>query len=92
MLGNTEIRVIEEARYIVDNHATVRECGKAMGVSKSTVHKDVTQHLYNLDRNLFNAVRAVLDNNKEERHIRGGIATKNKYLELREHEKVLCET
>lgn len=74
-----EERAVELGRYIVDNSATVRAAAKQFGISKSTVHTDVSQRLEKLDPQLFELVRAVLDINKAQRHIRGGIATKEKY-------------
>ena len=71
-----EERVIESAIYIIEHNATVRQTAKQFGVSKSTVHKDVTERLETLARQ----ARKVLDINKSERHIRGGLATKEKYL------------
>lgn len=71
-------------RYIVENNATVRACAKEFGISKSTVHKDVTQNLKLIQPTLFYSVKSVLDTNKKERHIRGGLATKIKYQRLRE--------
>lgn len=68
------------AQYIVDNNTTVRNTSKHFGISKSTVHKDVTQKLYMFNPSLFEQTREVLDTNKAERHIRGGLATKNKKL------------
>lgn len=68
------------AEYIVENKATVRETAARFGVSKSTVHKDVTERLMHINSTLHRAVAAVLENNKEERHIRGGMATREKYL------------
>ena len=65
--------------YIVTNAATVRAAAKAFGISKSTVHTDVTEKLRQEDADLWKAVRAVLDLNKSQRHIRGGLATKEKY-------------
>lgn len=73
-----EKRVIENAQYILDNHSTVRQCAKEFGISKSTVHKDVSERIWMLDRRLAGAVRKVLDKNMKERHIRGGMATKRK--------------
>ncbi len=73
-----ESRVLENARYIVEHNCTVRECAKKMGTSKSTVHKDVSQRIWGIDRGLALAVRKVLNKNKSERHIRGGMATKRK--------------
>jgi putative DeoR family transcriptional regulator (stage III sporulation protein D) len=72
-------RVINISNYIVNNKATVRQAAKCFGVSKSTVHQDVTKKLEKIDRSLAKQVRKVLDINKEERHIRGGLATKSKY-------------
>ena len=66
--------------YIVKNGATVREAAKEFSISKSTVHKDVTEKLYIENRQLYKKVKAVLDINKAERHLRGGEATKKKYL------------
>ena len=80
MEGCIEERVVEIARYIVEHKATVRETAKAFGISKSTVHKDVTERLPRVNKNLAEATREVLDVNKSERHIRGGMATREKYL------------
>ena len=68
------------ANYIIDNNATVRQTAKAYGVSKSTVHKDVTERLMQVNPTLALEARKVLDLNKSERHIRGGLATKEKYM------------
>lgn len=70
------------ANYIIENNATVRQTAKAFGVSKSTVHKDVTDRLMQIDPTLAKQARRVLDVNKSERHIRGGMATKEKYLHI----------
>ena len=75
-----EERAIHIAMYIVENNATVRQTAKQCGVSKSTVHKDVTERLESVNRALAQEARKVLDVNKSERHIRGGLATKEKYL------------
>ena len=75
-----EERAVEIAYYIIENNATVRQTAKQFGVSKSTVHKDVTDRLNNINRVLANRTRRVLEQNKLERHIRGGLATKKKYL------------
>ena len=80
-----EKRAIEIGTYIVDKNATVRQAAKAFGVSKSTVHKDVAERLVLINPTLAAEARKVLDMNKSERHIRGGLATKEKYL----HEKSL---
>ena len=66
-------------KYIVDPGATVRAAAKVFGVSKSTVHKDVTERLLHINRRLYSQVNAVLQKNKSERHIRGGMATRRKY-------------
>lgn len=66
--------------YIVENKATVRAAAKVFGISKSTVHMDVAQRLKNVDPSLYGQVRQVLEVNKAQRHIRGGLATKEKYL------------
>lgn len=74
-----EERVYEIANYIIDNNCTVRAAAKRFEVSKSTVHKDVVDRLPEISASLFEAVREILDGNKAERHIRGGLATKAKY-------------
>ena len=79
-----EERTIELANYIIENKATVRAAAKHFNISKSTVHKDITERLYHINRALYKAVQPVLAENKAERHLRGGIATKNKYLKQRE--------
>ncbi|HKM33779.1 MAG TPA: sporulation transcriptional regulator SpoIIID [Lachnospiraceae bacterium] len=75
-----EERAINIANYIIESNATVRQTAKAFGVSKSTVHKDVTDRLIQINPTLARQARCVLDINKSERHIRGGLATKEKYL------------
>lgn len=77
-----EERAIEIANYIIENNATVRLTAKAFGISKSTVHKDVTERLMQVNPSLAKEARKVLDMNKSERHIRGGMATKEKYLHM----------
>lgn len=74
-----EERVIELARYILETNATVRAAAKKFRVSKSTVHKDITERLLEINPGLAHDVKTVLDNNKAERHIRGGLATQQKY-------------
>lgn len=81
--GNVEKRCIEVGRYIRDTGATVRQAGTVFGISKSTVHIDVTKRLYELDRSLYDEVKNVLQENKAQRHIRGGNATKEKYSKLK---------
>lgn len=78
-----EERAIEIAEYIVEHKTTVRAAAKYFGVSKSTVHMDVTQRLIGLNSQLYNEVREVLDINKAQRHIRGGMATREKYRKLK---------
>ncbi len=78
-MNDTYTRVINEARFTVINSSTVRETAKAFGVSKSTVHKDLTEKLYNYDRNLYALVKKILKTNLDERHLRGGEATRQKY-------------
>ncbi len=75
-----ERRAEEVARYIVRSNATVRETAKRFGISKSTVHKDITERLLKIDPVLAKEARKVLEINKSERHIRGGMATRAKYL------------
>jgi len=75
-----EERAVSIATYIIENNATVRQTAKQFGVSKSTVHKDVTERLETVNKALAQEARKVLDVNKSERHIRGGLATKEKYL------------
>ena len=72
-------RVIILGKYISESHATVRDAAKRFGISKSTVHKDLTQKLPNFDPAMYGLVRSVLEKNKAERHLRGGEATKKKY-------------
>lgn len=85
MKGYIEERVIKTAQYIIENKATVRQTARKFGVSKSTVHKDVTSRLELIDPALASEARQVLDVNKQERHIRGGLATKEKYLHQHQH-------
>ena len=78
-----EERVIRCAEYIVETGCTVRGCSAHFSVSKSTVHKDVTERLLLIDTQLYEQTRKVLDKNLTERHIRGGIATKEKYKKIK---------
>ena len=75
-----EERVLELAKYILDTNATVRAAAKKFRVSKSTVHKDITERLTEINPPLAHQVKRILNDNKAERHIRGGMATKEKYL------------
>lgn len=77
-----EKRVVQIANYILDERATVRQTAKVFGVSKSTVHKDVTERLPKINPLVANQVKSILDINKAERHIRGGKATKMKYKKV----------
>lgn len=79
MYYDIDERVLKEAEYILKNGATVRVAAKAFGVSKSTVHHDVTVKLRSLDEYLYEKVRKTLDINLSERHIRGGLATRERY-------------
>ncbi|NCB62075.1 MAG: sporulation transcriptional regulator SpoIIID [Clostridia bacterium] len=79
MKGNIEERACDLAVYILENKATVRTAAQKFGVSKSTVHKDLSERLPAFNRPLYLQVKEVLDENKAERHIRGGIATRRKY-------------
>ena len=74
-----EERAINLAQYIIDSKDTVRGAAKKFGISKSKVHKDVSERLITINRTLAREVRKILDENKRERHIRGGMATKLKY-------------
>lgn len=79
MKGNIEERVVSLAQYIIENRTTVRAAAGKFGISKSTVHKDLSERLPALNRALYLQVKVVLEENKAERHIRGGIATRRKY-------------
>ncbi|MGN1320510.1 MAG: sporulation transcriptional regulator SpoIIID [Acutalibacteraceae bacterium] len=72
-------RAVVLGEYIIDTGATVRATAKVFKISKSTVHKDVTERLMHIDRELYKQVKNVLEKNKSERHIRGGLATRRKY-------------
>ena len=78
-----EERTVELANYIIEHKCTVREAAKKFGISKSTVHKDITERLIKINKTLAEKTHEILMENKQERHIRGGIATRKKYL--REH-------
>ncbi len=72
-------RTVILGEYIVEHGSTVRDAAKSFGISKSTVHKDVSKRLKSINPQLYGEVKKVLEHNKAERHIRGGLATKNKY-------------
>lgn len=79
MRSHIEERAIVVAKYILEKNTTVRQTAKTFGVSKSTIHKDVTERLEEINPVLAKEVKTVLEKNKSERHIRGGMATKMKY-------------
>lgn len=79
MTDTIEQRACELAVYIIETGATVRVAAKHFGISKSTVHKDLSQRLPAYNKHLYNEVRRILDLNKAQRHIRGGMATREKY-------------
>lgn len=80
-----EERAMELAHYIIDSKDTVRGAAKKFGVSKSTVHKDLSERIVKINPALAHEVRLILDENKAERHIRGGMATKAKYSHMKEN-------
>ncbi|UOO36806.1 sporulation transcriptional regulator SpoIIID [Oscillospiraceae bacterium CM] len=79
MKSNIEERACDLAEYIIESKATVRSAAKKFGISKSTVHKDLSERLEHINRPLYLQVKEVLEFNKAERHIRGGLATRMKY-------------
>ena len=79
MKGIVEERAVELGNYILENRTTVRRAAKKFGVSKSTVHKDVSERLRRVNPQLYQEVKGILEINKAQRHIRGGLATKRKY-------------
>ena len=78
--GNIEERAVMLAQYIIEQRATVRAAAKQFGISKSTVHKDLSERLPSFNRGLYLQAKQVLEENKAQRHIRGGMATREKYL------------
>jgi putative DeoR family transcriptional regulator (stage III sporulation protein D) len=80
-------RAVMLGQYIIENRATVRSAAKKFGISKSTVHKDVSERLKKENPLLYKEVKNILEINKQERHIRGGLATKRKYSEIAERRK-----
>ena len=79
MYTNIEQRACDLAVYIIDNQSTVRAAAKQFGISKSTVHKDISERLPHINPGLYRQVRQLMELNKAERHIRGGLATRRKY-------------
>ena len=88
-MRSTTDRAVRLGEYIVENDSTVRAAAKYFGISKSTIHKDVTVYLPEIDYCLAQEVKAVLEKNKAERHIRGGQATKEKYALTRKYGKCI---
>lgn len=84
MRDNIEQRACDLAVYIIENRTTVRAAAKKFGISKSTVHKDLSQRLAGLNRTLYLQVKQIMEQNKAERHIRGGLATRQKYRRIRD--------
>jgi putative DeoR family transcriptional regulator (stage III sporulation protein D) len=83
LIGDVEKRCIQLGHYIIETNSTVRQTAKVFGVSKSTVHNDVTKRLSVINPLLCSEVKEVLEKNKAERHIRGGNATKEKYSKMK---------
>ena len=88
MKGLPEERAIRAAEYIIEQKSTVRAAARRFGVSKSTIHKDVAERLRKVDAGLYREVKQVLEQNKQERHLRGGEATKRKYEKEKNKEKI----
>lgn len=84
MADTIEDRTCELAVYIIETGATIRTAAKYFGISKSTVHKDLSQRLPQYNKRLYNQVRQILDVNKAQRHIRGGMATRRKYQQQKQ--------
>lgn len=84
-MWDIHMRILAEAEYIIKTNSTVRACANHFSISKSTVHKDVTERLAEIDNKLCEKVREVLDKNLSERHIRGGLATRQKYERARKN-------
>ena len=83
MIDTIEQRACELAVYIIENGATVRTAANHFGISKSTVHKDLSQRLPQCNKNLYKQVRSILEENKAQLHIRGGLATKRKFEQIK---------
>lgn len=82
-----ETRMLEIAQFVIDTKCTVRQAAKEFGISKSSAHKDLTERLEGHSATLAKKVKKILEYNKESRHIRGGLATKNKFEKLRKSKK-----
>ena len=85
MYNYLKTRILLEAEYIIENKATVRSTAKVFGIGKSTVHKDMVLRLKEINTDLYYKVKDILQTNLQERHIRGGLATKRKYTKLKKH-------
>ncbi len=83
MENDIKMRILKEAEHIASSGDTLRQTAEVMGISKSTVHKDMSKRLRYIDRKLYEEVRKVTEENKSLRHIRGGEATRDKYLRMR---------
>ena len=83
LIDSNDERCVILGRYIIENNATVRSTAKSFGISKSTVHQDITTKLERVYPQLHKEVKEILEKNKQERHIRGGLATKEKYAQKR---------
>ena len=88
MADTIDERACDLAVYIIETGATIRSAAERFGISKSTVHKDLSIRLPHCNRQLYSQVRVVLENNKSQRHIRGGMATKRKYENVRAQRKI----
>lgn len=86
-VDETQERCVILGHYIVENNATVRSAARQFGISKSTVHQDITTKLAQVNHKLHDEVKLVLERNKQERHLRGGQATKQKYAAISEQKK-----
>lgn len=91
LIDSVEVRAVELGEYIVKNRATVRMTAEIFSVSKSTVHIDVTKRLKNIDSSLYMKVKEILEDNKAQRHIRGGMATREKYKNMKEGKRICAE-
>lgn len=80
---NIKTRIIEEANFIIDNNATIRRAAKEFNLSKSTIHKDMSERLIKINPFLYKSVKEIMNNNLKTRHIKGGEVTKLKYQSLR---------
>ena len=92
MREEVRLRVMQAAEHILETGATVRACAGKFGVSKTTIHKDMRERLPGVDAELSREVDAVLRRNLQERHLRGGAATRRKYSALREQDSAVAET